>query len=316
MSEDLYKRIEQQEAKINALKTENEKLKKQLDKDEVNEEYKDRLFKFIFGNPENKQWTLALYNAVNGTAYEDPEAIQFNTIGGFLYLKMRNDISFIIYFEMNLWEHQSTFNTNMPMRFLRYGTHLYEKFIATTDYYEYSSTLQIIPTPKCVCFYNGTREEPEKCILPLSDAYEGEGDIEVRVTMLNVNYGKNQKLMDACEPLKEYAWLVDAVRRHQKEKMDLEAAVDAAVDEMPEDFVIREFIVANRAEVKTMLLTEYNEEKVMEKERQEGAKLERERVAVDMIREGNLSAPLIARISKLSEEAVRKLAKTMGVFLA
>ena len=102
MSEDLNKRIEQQEVKIDALKKENEKLRKLLGKDEVNDEYKDRLFKFIFGNPENKQWTLALYNAVNGTAYEDPEAIQFNTIGGFLYLKMKNDTSFIIYFEMNL----------------------------------------------------------------------------------------------------------------------------------------------------------------------------------------------------------------------
>ena len=63
---------------------------------------------------------------------------------------------------------------------------------------------------------------------------------------------------------------MDAVRRHQKEKADLDAAVDASVDEMPEDFVIRKFIIANRAEVKAMLLTEYNEEKVMEKERQEG----------------------------------------------
>ena len=30
---------------------------------------------------------------------------------------MRNDISFIVAFEMDLWEHQSTFNPNMPMRF-------------------------------------------------------------------------------------------------------------------------------------------------------------------------------------------------------
>lgn len=134
--------------------------------------------------------------------------------------------------------------------------------------------------------------------------------------MFNVNYGKNQKLMDACEPLKEYAWLVDAVRRHQKEKMDLDAAVDAAVDEMPGESVIREFIVANRAEVKTMLLTEYNEEKIMEKERLEGAKQERERVAEDMIKEGNFPASVIARISRLSEDAVRTLTKTMGVFLA
>ncbi len=116
-------------------------------------------------------------------------------------MKMRNDASFIIYFEMNLWEHQSTYNPNMPMRFRRYGTRLYEKYIATADYYEYSTAIQPIPKPVCVCFYNGSREQPEKKILKLSDAYEGEGDIEVKVTMLNINYGKNQKLMEACKPL-------------------------------------------------------------------------------------------------------------------
>ena len=84
--------------------------------------------------------------------------------------------------------------------------------------------------------------------------------------------------VDRCQyvkPLREYAWTVDTVRRHQEEKKDLDAAVDAAVDEMPDDFVIRDFILANRAEVKTMLLTEYNEEKVLEKERQEGRQEER-----------------------------------------
>ena len=267
---DLGESIKKRDKQIKSLQAENEKLKILLNKDAINTEYKDRLFKFIFGHPDNKQWTLELYNAVNGTDYKDTDDLQFNTIGEALYLKMKNDISFIIYFEMNLWEHQSTYNPNMPMRFLRYAARLYEKFIATTDYYEYSSTLQAIPTPKCVCFYNGTKEQPEKQVLSLSDAYEGDGDIEVKVTMLNINYGKNKTLMEACKPLQEYAWIVDTVRSHQKEKMDLDAAVDVSVDEMPDNFVIREFIIANRAEVKTMLLTEYNEEKVMEKERQEG----------------------------------------------
>ena len=45
--------------------------------------------------------------------------------------------------------------------------------------------------------------------------------------MLNINYGKNQQLLNACGPLKEYAWLVDAVRKYQQEKIDLDAAVDA-----------------------------------------------------------------------------------------
>lgn len=83
---------------------------------------------------------------------------------------------------------------------------------------------------------------------------------------MNINYGKNQKLMDACESFKEYAWLVESVRRHQREKMDLDAAVDAALDGMPDTFLIKEFVLGNRSEVKSMFLTEYNEEKIMEKE--------------------------------------------------
>ena len=74
------------------------------------------MFKFIFGNPENKQWTLSLYNAINGTDYTNPDDIQFNTIGDAVYMRMKNDISFIVAFEMDLWEHQSSFNPNMPMR--------------------------------------------------------------------------------------------------------------------------------------------------------------------------------------------------------
>jgi hypothetical protein len=59
------------------LKQEIERLKQLLaDQEDVNREYKDRLFKFIFGNSENKQWTLSLYNAMNGTSYTDPEDIR------------------------------------------------------------------------------------------------------------------------------------------------------------------------------------------------------------------------------------------------
>ena len=218
----------------------------------INDKYKDRVFKFLFGNPENKHWTLNLYNAINGSDYEKPEEIIFNTIEDVVYLGMKNDVSFIILNEMNLWEHQSSFNPNMPMRFFLYAAKLYEKYIANTDYYQYSSTLQSIPRPKCVCFYNGTAEQPEQKELRLSEAFGAEGDIEVRVTMLNINYGKNKALMEACEPLKEYAWLVDAIRRYQKTMKDLEAAVDAAIDEMPNEFVIKKFLLSNKAEVKGM----------------------------------------------------------------
>ena len=283
---------------------------------EVNREYKDRVFKFIFGNPENKEWTLSLYNAVNGSSYSNPDDIQFNTIDDAVYMSMKNDVSFIILNEMNLWEHQSSFNPNMPMRFLTYGTQLYEKYTVTSGYYKFSRKLQPLPKPNCICFYNGTAEQPEQQVLKLSDAFGGEGDIEVKVKMLNINYGKNRKLMEACQPLSEYAWLVDNVRRHQQVMQDLEAAVDEALNEMPDGFIIRQLLELHRAGVKKMFLTEYDEEKMKEQERKEafadGVEEANQRTAEDMLRDGK---PLleILKYSRLPEERILQIAKSLGV---
>ena len=46
----------------------------------INKEHKDRLFKMLFGRPENSSWTLSLYNAVNGSSYDDPSQIEYNTM--------------------------------------------------------------------------------------------------------------------------------------------------------------------------------------------------------------------------------------------
>lgn len=286
---------------------------------DASREYKDRLFKFIFGNPDCKQWTLSLYNAMNGSNYTNPEEIRFNTLGNVVYMRMRNDVSFLVSSVMNLWEHQSTFNPNMPMRFLIYAGSLYDKYIQESTYYKYSSRIQPVPTPRCVCFYNGRQEQSEKTVLKLSQAYEGEGDIEVVVTMLNINYGKNQELMDACEPLKEYAWLVDRTRFYQDTHVGLEEAVSLAIDEMPDEFLLKGFLMAHRAEVKGMFLTEYDEEKTLRQEREEGREDGREErtleIVRNMLKEGIGPVSLISRISNLPEDEIRKLAAALGIVI-
>lgn len=93
-----------------------------------NIQYKDRLFSFLFGSEENREWTLSLYNAVNGSSYTDPSMIQITTIKEVMYLGMHNDVSFLISNEMNLYEQQSTYNPNMPVRLLQYSGNLYEKY--------------------------------------------------------------------------------------------------------------------------------------------------------------------------------------------
>ena len=115
-------------------------------------------------------------------------------------------------------------------------------------------------------------------MLRLSDAFPDgadirESDIEVTVTMLNINHGRNRELMNACRPLAEYAWFIEEIRKNQAGKMDIETAVDKAIDDMPDTYVIKTILIANRAEVKQMCITEYDEAETMRMFREE-ARLE------------------------------------------
>ena len=236
----------------------------------MNRQYKDRLFKFIFGNPENKEWTLSLYNAINGSSYTNPDDIKLTTIEDAVYMNMKNDVSFLITDKMNFYEQQSTFNPNMPMRFLIYAGMVYSKYIETNkSYHKYSSLQQKAPTPRCICFYNGTDKKEDRTVLKLSDSFSSKSDIEVQVTMINVNYGHNQELMKECRPLEEYAFFVERIRTNQKYVDTLEEAVDKALMDMPEDSLIKSFLIANQAEVKMMCITEYDEERTLNEIKEE-----------------------------------------------
>ena len=190
------------------------------------------------------------------------------TIGDVIYMGMKNDSSFIISDILNIYEQQSTYNPNMPIRLLMYAGRLYDKYIHMNHKNIYSSSLDSLPVPKLVVFYNGL-DEKEDTILKLSDAFESEKntqhmeyDIEVKVRMININHGHNQSLMDKCSPLAEYAWLIDRIRKNSTD-MGIEDAVDKAIDDMPDSFLIRTYLLANRSEVKNMCITEYNEAETM-----------------------------------------------------
>ena len=243
----------------------------------VNREYKDRLFSFIYGSAENKEWTLDLYNAVNGTDYTDPSEINITTIREVLYLGMRNDVSFIITDEMSLYEQQSTYCPNMPLRLLQYSGNLYEKYITERKLNKFGSTLLQLPAPRLVVFYNGPQELDDEVILRLSDSFpEGaKSDIEVSVRMININRGRSLRLMSECRTLKEYSWLIAEIRDNLK-AMEIDNAVDKAIMEMPDDYTLKPFLKAHQQEVKDMLMTEYNEAEAMELFKEDGRKEGRE----------------------------------------
>ena len=201
---------------------------------EINFQNKDRLFRFIFGNPKNRAWTLSLYNAVNGSSYTNPDDILITTIENIIYMGMKNDLSFLIANIMNFYEQQSTFNPNMPVRFLVCAGMIYSKYIEMNNINIYSSAQKMLPVPKLICFYNGLAEKEDSMELSLSSAFPkgSEPDIEVKVKMLNINYGRNMDLLNACEPLRDYSWLIERIRYNKEQSGDIETAVDLSIEEL------------------------------------------------------------------------------------
>ena len=107
--------------------------------------YKDKLFRKIF---ENKNDLLSLYNAINHTDYKDPAALEITTIDNAIYMSMKIDLSFMIGFVMSLYEHQSTFNPNMPVRGLSYFARLYEAYTSRYKLDIYGKKLILLPLPQ------------------------------------------------------------------------------------------------------------------------------------------------------------------------
>ena len=126
----------------------------------VRRDYKARLFEMIF---REKEELLGLYNAVNGTNYSNPDELEINTLENAIYLSMHNDVSFIIDSRLSLYEHQSTYSPNLPLRYLFYVSDLYSKM--TKDSNLYGSRRITIPAPRFLIFYNGKEARPEREVL-------------------------------------------------------------------------------------------------------------------------------------------------------
>ena len=230
-----------------------------------NRTYKATIFAMLF---EDKEHLLELYNAISGKHYTNPEMLEINTLENAIYMAMRNDISFLIDARLSLYEHQSTYSPNLPLRFLLYISALYSSMTREANLY---GTKPIeLPPPRFVIFYNGKVEQPDRQILKLSDLYtiKEECSLELEAVMLNVNSGHNKELMEMSHTLWEYAEYTARVREYA-EVMELEEAVERAIEECIQEGILKEFLEKNRAEAKNMSIFEYDQEKHIKQEREE-----------------------------------------------
>ncbi|MGN0205341.1 MAG: hypothetical protein ACI4BB_12405, partial [Coprococcus sp.] len=271
-------------------------------RENVNSRYKANLFEQIF---HEKSEALSLYNAINGTNYSDEDALTITTISGALYMDYKNDVSFLIDCSLNLYEHQSTWNPNMPLRGLGYFARLYEDYVRLNELNIYSETRLRLPKPQYFVFYNGTKDEPDRQILKLSDAFPDDGTqshLEVMAVVLNVNYGHNKELMEKCRTLHDYAVFVDAVRRYIRQGYISRRAVDMAVEECIANDILRDFLVRNKTGVMRMLFGKEDWERHKKREMKELAEETVRRVTAET--EKRVAAETEKRVAAETEKRV------------
>ena len=210
----------------------------------ANRKYKDTVFRMLFTDRDN---LLSLYNAVNGSSYEDPDALEIVTLENAIYMGMKNDLAFIVDTGLFLYEHQSTYNPNMPLRDLFYIAGEYQKLVDHRSLY--ASTLQKIPAPSFLVFYNGSERKEDSWVSYLSESYENlteEPNLELKVITLNINEGHNSQLMEQCQILREYAQYVAKVREYAR-RTELDEAVELAVNDCIQSGILAEFLRKNKS---------------------------------------------------------------------
>lgn len=237
-----------------------------------NRRYKDVLFRHLF---RDKQDLLDLYNALNGSTYKNPEELEVITMEDVIFMKMKNDLSFIVGSQLNLYEHQSTWNPNMPLRGLLYFAQQFEGLVSARGDDIYGKGRIELPTPMYIVFYNGSDMHRDNLMLYLSDSFSagrGRGCLECTCLVLNINRGYNRALMDKCHRLWEYSELSCEVEENIGKGMRREEAVQTAIDTCIERGILKDILLAEKGMVLHMLLTEYDEKKHLKNTFEEGRK--------------------------------------------
>ena len=248
----------------------------------TNRNYKDTIFRMLFSDRKN---LLSLYNAVNQRDYQNPEDLEIVTLENAIYMGMKNDLAFILDTNLYLYEHQSTYNPNMPLRDLFYICSEYQKLVDHKSLYSSA--------------FENLSSEPK---------------LELIVTVLNINDGHNADLMHQCSILHEYAQYVARVR-HYAGSMPLDDAVERAVDECIREGILAEFLTLNRNEVISMSIFEYDkelEEKKLRKAEYEAGFSEGEKYGIERGTFLN-SIETAKRMLKLQEFSLEKIAAITGL---
>ena len=226
-----------------------------------NREYKSDVFSMLM---EDKANALEVYNALNGSAFTDPEVVEIVQLEKGVSLSIRNDASYIIDMNFCLYEHQSTYNRNMPLRSMIYFVNALDDWLKENGHDLFGRKCIMIPTPHFVVFYNGVEKRPEYEEMRLSQSFYHqmeEPEIELVRKAYNINPQNNQELKRKSTVLAGYTYFVEKVRENQKKNMSLAEAIDAAIEDCIQNHILEDFFRSRKDEVRKMTHLDYTWEK-------------------------------------------------------
>lgn len=237
----------------------------------------------------------------------------------------------------------------MPLRMLWYIAKIYSREVK--DDMPYRSTLVSIPAPEFYVFYNGTQKEPYKSQLRLSDAFASQSKmLELTVDTYNINYNKENPLLNSCYELRCYSIFVAQVRSELQTGVTLMTAIKRAIRYCETHDLMKEYFTQNEREVFDMVTFKWDDKKAREVAREEveearaqlaaakmaaeeaaekaaekaekqakeakteGAREMQNKLVLDMLK-NNLPVTLIAKISELPLEQIEKIAKENKIVL-
>jgi hypothetical protein len=243
--------------------------------------YKDSLFRSLFND---KKAFLSLYNAVSGKNYDENTEVVMTTLTETLFTMRKNDVSGLIGGQLMIaTEQQSSPNENMPFRFLSHIARLLENTVVDKSAV-YREKLIKLPAPEFIVFCNNPGMRCNRMTLRLSDAFKrpegGLGsNLELTVTVININKGYNTEIVEKCEPLSGYVEYVDTVRKTQlritgenpcMERVRVrEKAVADSITYCKEHNILKDFFEKLLPEEVNMLAAEWNLEDAIKVAREE-----------------------------------------------
>ncbi len=269
---------------------------------------KDSVFTSLF---QEKKYLIQLYRALHPEDQDTTEdELMDITIRNVLTNGIHNDLGFRVGEKlMILVEAQSSWTKNIIIRALLYLVQTYHDYFEQQGVNLYGSKKVKMPEPELYMIYTGDRKDRPQT-LSLSEEYFNGKECSIEVKVKLIYDGKDNDIISQYVTFtKVYNEQVKLYGRTQK-------AVTETIRICKDRDVLKEFLTSREKEVITIMMTLFDEERIIHayvaEERREAAEESVRKVAEKMLKAGKMSVEEIASyFSELSEEDIREIEKEM-----